>query len=181
MLTKKQIQEIREHLERAQNHLFFFDNDNDGLISFLLLRRFIDRGKGIHIKTFPGLDKSYYKKIQELRPDYIFILDKPAVSEEFIEIVKQDNIPIVWIDHHQVEKPKDEYVNYYNPFFNDRTNEPVSYLCYKITQKKEDIWLAVIGCISDFYMPEIYKEFEEKYPELGKKNPKSPFYFLYYS
>lgn len=32
MLTEKQISEIREHLEKAQNPLFFFDND-DGLCS----------------------------------------------------------------------------------------------------------------------------------------------------
>ena len=44
MLTKKQINEIREHLEKAQNPLFFFDNDPDGLCSFLLLQRYIGRG-----------------------------------------------------------------------------------------------------------------------------------------
>ena len=36
MLTKKQKTEIKEHLEKSQNPLFFFDNDNDGLMSFLL-------------------------------------------------------------------------------------------------------------------------------------------------
>jgi len=45
MLTETQINEIKEHLEKAQNPLFFFDNDNDGLASFLLLRRYIDRGR----------------------------------------------------------------------------------------------------------------------------------------
>ena len=32
MLTEKQLKEIREHLEKAQNPVFFFDNDADGLI-----------------------------------------------------------------------------------------------------------------------------------------------------
>src|SRR3989339_1553001 len=132
MLTEKQIREIREHLEKAQNPLFFFDNDNDGLVSFLLLRRFIDRGRGVAIKSFPDLNLSYYRKVQELKPDYIFILDKPIVSLEFLERAKKDNVPVVWIDHHQVDKPEIEGVSYYNPFFNDGTNEPVSYLCYKI-------------------------------------------------
>lgn len=181
MLTEKQIIEIREHLERAQNPLFFFDNDNDGLISFLLLRRFIDRGKGVAIKSFPDLNIDYYRKVTELKPDYVFILDKPVVSKEFIDKVKKDNIPIVWIDHHQVDKPDFEGINYYNPFFNDSSNEPVSYICYKITGKKEDIWLAVIGNISDCYLPDFYNEFYEKYPELGKKNPHSAFDLLYNS
>lgn len=181
MLNEKQVIEIREHLEKAQNPLFFFDNDNDGLTSFLILRRFLDRGRGVAIKSFPELNLSYYRKVQELKPDYIFILDKPVVSKDFIERVKKDNLPIVWIDHHQVEKPEIEGVSYYNPFFNDGTNEPVSYLCYKIANKKEDIWLAVAGNISDCYFPDFYQEFEKKFPELGKKNPKSAFDLLYNS
>ncbi len=179
MLTEKQTKEITEHLERAQNPIFFFDNDNDGLTSFLLLRRFIDRGRGVIIRSFPELNPSYYRKVIELKPDYIFILDKPVVSSEFIEKAKKDNIPVVWIDHHQTEKPEDKYINYYNPFINDKTNEPVSYMCYKISNRKEDLWLALIGCISDCYMPDFYQEFEKQYPELAIKNPKSPFNVLY--
>jgi len=181
MLTARQIDEIREHLEKAQNPLFFFDNDNDGLMSFLLLRRYIGRGKGVIIRSFPDLNVSYYRKVEELKPDYIFILDKPIVSKEFLEKVKKDNLPVVWIDHHQVDKPEDPDINYYNPFFNDKTNEPVSYLSYKITNKKEDIWLAIIGNISDCYMPVFYDSFEKEYPELAKKNPKSAFDVLYNS
>jgi len=181
MLTEKQIEEIREHLEKAQNPLFFFDNDNDGLTSFLLLRRSIGRGKGVAIKSYPDLNVSYYRKITELNPDYVFILDKPVVSPEFLEKIIADNIPIVWIDHHQVEKPEIEGINYYNPYFNDQTNEPVSYLSYKIANRKEDIWIATIGCVSDALVPDFYPEFELKYPELAKKNPKSAFDVLYNS
>ncbi len=181
MLTNNQVSEIKEHLEKAQNPLFFFDNDNDGLISFLLFQRFIQRGKGIAIKSFPDLNESYYKRVKELNPDYIFILDKPLVSEKFLEKVKQDNIPIVWIDHHQEQKPSDDYISYYNPYLNDKTNEPVSYLAYKITNKKQDIWLSVIGCISDCYIPDFYPEFTKEFPELSIKNPNSAFDILYNS
>ena len=181
MLTEKQMKEIREHLESAQNPLFFFDNDNDGLSSFLLLQRFIGRGKGVIIRSFPDLNSSYYRKVNELKPDYIFILDKPLVSPEFFEKAKKDNIPVVWIDHHQVDKPLDDYVHYYNPFFNDSKNEPVSYLCYKTCGRREDIWLGMIGCISDCYMPDFYPEFFKKYPELCINEPKSAFDLLYKS
>jgi len=180
MINQKQISEIREHLEKAQNPLFFFDNDNDGLCSFLLLQRFLGRGRGVVIKSFPDLNVSYYRKVVELKPDYVFILDKPVVSKEFLDKIKQDNIPVVWIDHHMVDKPEDE-VHYYNSYHNDKTNEPVSYVCYNVTNKKEDIWLAIIGCISDCYMPDFFEEFNEKYPELSKKNPKSAFDLLYSS
>ena len=78
MLTEKQVKEIREHLEKAQAPIFFFDNDADGLASFLLLRRYINRGKGVAIKSFPDLNESYARKLYELKPDYVFVLDKPT-------------------------------------------------------------------------------------------------------
>ena len=185
MLTESQMSEIREHLEKAQNPLFFFDNDNDGLMSFLLLRRFIDRGKGIAVKGSHSLSRTYYKRIKELNPDYIFILDIAAVEKEFLELIEKDCLPVVWIDHHDVHIGTDVPItnhpsfSYYNPYHKDKTNEPVSYLCYKIINQKKDIWLAVIGCISDYYLPDFYNEFEEKYPELSKKNPKTPFDVFY--
>ncbi|MBA7634037.1 hypothetical protein ES703_41611 [subsurface metagenome] len=151
MLTKNQISQIKEHLDKAQNPLFFFDNDVDGLCSFLLLQRCIGRGKGVAIKSFPGLIVDYFRKVGELNADYIFILDKPVVSEEFWKRVEQINIPVVWIDHHEINKEDiPEFVNYYNPLFNkSKSNEPVTALCYQIINKKNDLWLAVIGCISD--------------------------------
>jgi single-stranded DNA-specific DHH superfamily exonuclease len=170
MLTDKQIKEIREHLEKAQNPVFFFDNDQDGLCSFLLLQRYIERGKGVPIKSFPELDPDYFRKVSELNADYIFILDKPVISEKFWKEVEQVNVPVVWIDHHEVQIKVPDFVNYYNPIYNkNKTNEPVSALCYQISQRKEDIWIAVIGCISDKFLPDFYDKFLEKYPDLGCK------------
>jgi single-stranded DNA-specific DHH superfamily exonuclease len=172
MLTKKQMNEIREHLEKAQNPLFFFDNDPDGLCSFLLLQRYIGRGKGIAIKSFPDMNADYFRKAIELNADYIFILDKPVVSADFFEEVKKFNIPVVWIDHHKIEGLKvPDFVYYYNSAFkNPKKNEPVTYLCYKTTQRKEDLWIAVIGCISDRFVPEFYSAFAKSYPDLSIKS-----------
>lgn len=181
MLTEKQLKKIKEHLEKAQNPIFFFDNDNDGLTSFLQLRRMIGRGKGIPIKSYPDLNAEYFKKVKELDSDYVFVLDKPVISEDFLNQVKEYNLPLIWIDHHDIEPPKQKWINYYNSFKEKKTNEPVSYICYKITNKKDDIWIAVIGCISDAFIPDFYEEFCKKYPELGKKNPKSAFDILFNS
>jgi single-stranded DNA-specific DHH superfamily exonuclease len=182
MLTKKQIEEIREHLEKAQNPLFFYDNDPDGLCSFLLLQRYIGRGKGIAIKSFPSMTSDYFKKALELNADYIFILDKPVVSAEFFEEVKNFNIPVVWIDHHKMEGLEvPDFVYYYNPAFkNPKKNEPVTYLCYKITNKKDDLWIAVVGCISDRYVPNFYLDFLKQYPDLAIKS-KDAFEIFYNS
>jgi len=176
MLTKKQILEVREHLEKAQNPIFFFDNDGDGICSFLLLQRYIGRGKGVAMKSADS--GNYFKKVQELNADYIFILDKPFVSEKFFEEVRQVNLPVVWIDHHENNNIPN-FVNYYNPLLNKgKTNEPVTELCYRIAEKKDDLWIAVVGCISDGTIPDFYPEFERKYPDLFIDSDKS--FDIYY-
>ncbi|MBT4257719.1 DHH family phosphoesterase [archaeon] len=182
MLKKKEIEEIREHLERAQNPVFMFDNDQDGLCSFLLLQRHYKRGLGVCIKSFPELDVNYFRKVEELNADYIFILDKPMVSEEFWKEVEQVNIPVVWIDHHKIDKKTiPEFVNYYNPIYSDGESEPVTVLCYEIVKKnKKDLWLAIVGAISDYYLPKYYKDFQKKYPDLATRSvEKDPFNVLF--
>ncbi len=191
MLTKKQVKEIHEHLERAQNPIFFFDNDCDGLCSFLLLQHWLGRGKGVSIKGSASLEKEYFRKISELNADYVFILDKPKVSQEFFDKVNQINLPIVWIDHHALAQEIPDFVNYYNPLVKKKTKkinflkeesiaEPVTALCYQVTQKKDDLWLAVAGCLSDKFVPKFYSRFFKKYPELCIKS-KSAFEILYNS
>jgi single-stranded DNA-specific DHH superfamily exonuclease len=180
MLSDKQLEEIKSHLNAAQNPVFFFDNDQDGLCSFLLLQKYIGRGKGFPIKTSPAMTKDYFRKVEEFNSDYIFILDKPEVSEEFVDEVEKKNIPIVWIDHHNISKEKiPSYINYYNPLLNkDKTNEPVTYICQQIANRREDLWIAVVGCISDNLVPDFYKEFMKDFPDLCKdyKNAFDLFY-----
>lgn len=168
MLTQLQNDEIKEHLDSSQNPLFFFDNDPDGLCSFLLLQRFSGKGKGVPIKSFPSLHKKYFRKVNELNADYIFVLDKPLISEEFIEEARKENIPIIWIDHHEFsQKNIPDNVYYYNPLYNEhKTNEPVTDLCYKITNNKKDLWIAVVGCVYDKFLPDYYQQFRKEYPEL---------------
>ncbi|MFC1710870.1 hypothetical protein ACFLZJ_01805 [Nanoarchaeota archaeon] len=179
MLTQKQIKEIKEHLEKAQNPVFFFDNDADGLCAFLILQRYLERGKGVPVKTYPELDAGYFRKVEEFNSDYIFILDKPLISDSFWEKAEQVNIPIVWIDHHQEGQTTiPDFVNYYNPlqhkdkkkdgkFHDKRMGEPTTYLAYLVTQRKQDLWLAIIGCIGDKFIPEFYSDFKKEYPDLS--------------
>lgn len=177
MLTKEQIVEIREHLENAKNPIFFYDNDPDGMCSFVLLRRLIGRGKGVIIKSMPSLDTSYFNKVEEFKADYVFVLDKPVISPEFIELVKKAGIPLVIIDHHNV--PIIDTENYYNTFHTSGKSEPVSYLCYKISGRKEDDWIAAIGCVTDAYLPDFMGEFKEEHPDLIDFKYKTAFDILY--
>lgn len=181
MLTKKQVDEIKEHLDKAQNPIFFFDNDPDGLCSFLIMRKFCEKGKGVQVKSYPAMNKDYFRKVSELNADYIFILDKPIVEKDFFDEAEKINIPVVWIDHHDVQAEIPDFVNYYNPMLNKkRTNEPVTHLCYQISGKKEDLWLDVVGCVSDHFYPETYPDFAKQFPELAFDSKES-FDILYKS
>jgi nanoRNase/pAp phosphatase (c-di-AMP/oligoRNAs hydrolase) len=169
MLTKNQVSQIKEHLEKAQNPVFFFDNDADGLCSFLLLQKYIGRGKGVPVRSFPGLTDSYIKKITELNSDYVFILDKPVVEESFFREIEKINLPVVWLDHHKIDNNKiPKFVNYYNPVLQEsgKSVEAVSAFCYQISKREEDLWIAIVGCVSDNFVPEFYSEAVEKYPDL---------------
>lgn len=179
MLTEKQVAEIKEHLQIAQNPVFFFDNDEDGLCSYILLRKYCGKGRGVPIKSFPELSVEYFKKAQELNADYIFILDKPLVSIDFLNEAHKYNLPVVWIDHHPTESKIPKFVNYYNPLLNkEKTNEPVTALCYQISNRKEDLWISIIGCISEKFAPPNYEKFKEQYPELTSDSSKP--WDLYY-
>lgn len=184
MLSKKQLSEIREHLERAQNPIFLYDNDVDGLCSYVVLRKFIGRGKGVAVKSHPDLDVRYAKRVQELGGDYVFVLDRHSLGNEFVKELEMLHIPIVWIDHHDVEIQEYSYslLHRYNPNKNKKkSSEPTTYLCYSATERKEDIWLVLIGCIADHYMPDkkFVDYFLENYSHFWGKDITEPFQALY--
>ncbi|MEK6894634.1 MAG: hypothetical protein AABX10_04175 [Nanoarchaeota archaeon] len=182
MLTKKQLSEIREHLEKAQNPIFLYDNDVDGLSSYVLLRRFIGRGKGVAVKSHPIIDVNYAKRVQELGGDYVFVLDRHSLGDNFVNEISMLQIPIVWIDHHDVSEEEHSYsmLYRYNPMKNKKkSSEPTTYLCYSATKRAEDIWLVLIGCIADHYLPDFVSEFANNYGVLWGKDIKEPFQALY--
>ncbi|OYT36895.1 hypothetical protein B6U91_00065 [Candidatus Pacearchaeota archaeon ex4484_71] len=180
MISKSKSREIRDLLEDSQNPLFFFDNDQDGLCSYLILRRFLGRGRGVPVKTNP-LTKEYIKRVREFSPDRVFVLDVPEISNDFLEELFESNIPLVHIDHHKVQRSKYyNKISYYNSSSRSGDGEPVTVICYNVAEKREDIWLGVIGAISDKYFPPFYKVFLSLYPDLALES-NNPFEILYNS
>lgn len=163
--NSKDLKDIREKILDAQNPLIFFDDDPDGVISYILIRRMIDfKGSGTIVKSSPILKKIYLNKVIEKNPDLVIILDKPKVEDEFLNKVK---VPIIWIDHHQPQNPESKNIIYFNPRnYDDGDNRPTSYLCYKINGNKKEMWLSMIGCVSDWYLPDFREKFIEQYPDL---------------
>jgi len=160
MLTQTEVTFLQKELETAENPLFIFDDDADGFCSFLLLYRMHHKGRGLVLKTSPKLDGRLVRKVQEINPDKIFVLDVPIIDSEFVDQIKK---PIFWIDHHQpLSVPG---TRYYNPRLQDiKAYVPTTRMAYQISQNKEDLWIATAGCLADWYMPDFIEEFAEKYP-----------------
>ncbi len=164
------LETIRKLLKESNNPLFFYDDDPDGLVSYLLLKRGFDKGTGIIIRvrgTSFNEEELYLNKIEEYNPDLVVFLDKPTLNQEVFDKI---NVKKIWLDHHEVVDVKGVY--YYNPRIkNKRDNKPTSYLCYKVTKK--DLWLASVGTIADWSLV-LFTNFKKKYGDLvtGVKNLK---------
>ena len=157
------IKEIRKILEKSSNPLFFYDDDPDGLVSYLLLKRKYKKGIGviIRVRGMHGVDEDelYLRKIEENHPDVVVFLDKPTLTQEIFDKIDVKNK--IWIDHHEPAKIKD--VLYYNSLIEDKKNNPVSYICYQIVEN--DLWLAAVGVTAD-WSTALFKDFKKEYPEM---------------
>lgn len=163
MITLKK---IREAIEKSENPLIFFDDDPDGLCSYLMIRRYFNKGKGYLLKSSPKLDVSYAEKVRGYSPDLVLVLDKPIIEQEFVDNV---SVPIIWIDHHPIVKIKG--VRYYNPRLkNKKDNRATSYWCWSLTRK--DLWLAAVGVVADWQQALLLKEFSKRYPNYLRKDVK---------
>lgn len=160
MITEEQMAEFRKLLDESERPLFFFDDDPDGLCSYLLLKKYAQKGRGVVIKAAPMLGTQYNRKIHEYRPDRIFVLDKPVLEQDFID---EAGVQVVWLDHHPIVDVKG--LKYFNPLFKDsKDNRPTAYWAYRIAGGH--LWIAMAGCIGDWFVPEFASEFAEKYPKL---------------
>lgn len=165
MITDTDALTIKTRLEQSQRPLFLYDDDPDGVCSFLLLYRYFQKGQGIIVKSSPEVKaEQYLEKVQRYDPDLVIILDKPLVEREFIQEIKTD---IIWIDHHEPVKNLPKKVSYYNPMTISTQGSSTTTQCWKIIEKPEEIWIAAVGSISDWtYVPKIMQSTRKIYPDL---------------
>lgn len=172
-LSKIQISQIKEYLDNCKNPLFFFDDDQDGLCAFLQLYRYKKEGKGMIVKTTPKLGTVFVRKVEEYQPDKIFILDVAVVEQDFLDEMK---MPVIWIDHHGPFER--DNVKYFNSRISDwEDNHPTSYMCYQVV--KQDLWIATIGCVADWFIPPFISEFKKELPGLINEPYKMPGDIIY--
>jgi len=170
VLTDKQCKEIRKQLDNCKRPLFFFDDDPDGMSSFILLYKYKGEGKGLPVKSAPIVDEKFIYRVEEYQPDLVVIVDVPMVDQDFLDAVK---VPVLWIDHHgPYERQK---VKYYNPRVNDpKDNSSTAINCYKIANNKKDLWIGMVGGVGDWQLPYFTKEFANLYPDFLDKDVKRP-------
>lgn len=161
MLDEKTIVSFRQTLEQSAHPLFLFHDDPDGSTSFMQLQKWRGEGRGIIVKTGPRITVDFVRKVQESGADLVVILDIALVDEAFIQ---QAGVPIVWLDHHGLEEPHGSA--YINPRAWGQSTPPC-YMSYQVTGKK-DPWLAMIGCVGDWFMPppDLVTTFRVRYPEI---------------
>ena len=144
---EEELEKIKKYVEKSENPLIFFDDDHDGLISYILLKKNYDKCKGIIVKAGMKDETIYFRKIKEYSPDLILILDRAEISQELIDSV---SVPIIWIDHHPLLDRKG--VNYFNPRkYDSNDNRPTSFWCYNLV--KNNLWVALVGIFGDYYLP----------------------------
>ena len=168
MIPDEKLKEIKKFLDESSNPLFFFDDDADGVSSFLLCYHHKKKGHGVIINSSPRVTKQHLRKVKEYNPDLVVVLDLAEIDQEFI-----DNCPckVLWVEHHQVLERKE--VNYYNPrMWPPEDNRPVTYWIYKAIGGP--IWIATLGSVGDWYMPEFLHEFKENYPDLMESEVNNP-------
>ncbi len=170
VLTPKQCKEIKDALDMSARPLYIHDDDPDGTCAFLLLYRYKREGKGFPLKTRPLVDENMIPYVEEYKPDLIFILDIPNVSQDFLDRV---SCPVVWIDHHGVQDRKG--VKYYNPRKNDPADiSSTTINTYYVVQNQDDLWIAMLGGVGDWQLPLFLPEFCEQYPKLLDASVKRP-------
>ena len=149
---------LKSELESSSRPLIFYDDDPDGLSSFLLFYRYIREGRGIVVKSAPRLTEEDARRVAEFGPDKVFVLDIPIVDQEFVDKAKTK---VIWVDHHKPIKLHGVY--YFNPrVYKEDIYFPVSLTAYNVV--KQDIWIAAVGVTGDFLVPPFLDEFKKQYP-----------------
>ena len=155
---QEELGSIRTAVQGSARPLIFFHDDADGLSSFLQIYRAIGEGKGVVIKATPMVTAQYLRKVAEYQPDAVFSVDLAMMEQEFAD---QAKTPIHWIDHHEPQSLRN--VHYYNP----RVKKPdiyvpASHICYEALH--QNMWIALVGSVGDWYLPYYAREFSLKRP-----------------
>jgi single-stranded DNA-specific DHH superfamily exonuclease len=163
MVSEFNLHKFKEELIQCSRPLFLFDDDPDGLCSFLLLYRFVKKGNGRAIKG-STINNNMIDFVNSYQPDLLVVLDKADIEEEFLEGI--DCKKVIWIDHHKPVKKK--VTLYLNPMIDSDDNSATSYWAYKVVE--QDLWISAVGMVSDWQLPDkkMIASLKKNYPDFLK-------------
>ncbi len=177
MIPQEQIDKFRKILDESGRPLFLFDDDPDGICSFIQLYKYAGKGTGVIVKASPILPEMYIRKVKEHSPDIVVVLDKPDISHGFLDHCKT---PIVWLDHHPPPEHIRQSIRYFNPRVKDpEDGSPTAYWAYKVAQQHP--WLAMTGIVGDWQLTDLAPEFSKEHPDLLSPDITTPQDALYQS
>ena len=168
MLTKQEIQLLHKTITTSARPLVFFDDDADGLASYLLIQDTNAEAHGIRAARGPQLTHHFIGFVRRTHPDTVLIIDKPLVDEEFF---RQVTTPTLWLDHHDPQAYQQHkqhaHIQYLNPASNDsEDHRPTSYWIQQALQGP--IWIAAAGVTAD-WDSSLLDAFRKEYPKLAPK------------
>ncbi len=161
------LKSLGQRIINSPSALIFFDDDPDGLSSFLIIYKLIRDVHPILVKG-SSVNCKHYSKYKDSMFKEVFVLDKPMIDPEFFRCVSQ---PIIWIDHHSIANVNNN-IYYFNPRMFDKEFYLPTSMCifHALRSIKQDsfleeyCWIALIGAIGDYYFDEeLVKKFFKKY------------------
>ena len=178
VVLEEDLQTILNNADQAKNPAVVFDDDGDGVCSFLQLHKFLEM-RGIDLKKWatlrtkrPVIKDKLSELISENHVDSLFVLDIVGAKERFFSDL--NGTKITWIDHHAMcddnRDLPERKLNYINPSLRRLTKEvpyfPTSAICYEAW--RQDAWIAAIGYLSDGALPMALLDLFHEYSYLLK-------------
>lgn len=149
---------VRSLIRNAKNPIIFFDDDADGIASFLLTQRVLGNTLYAPVKKRENIGEVLAKLADDLGADLTIMLDVAQIDDGFFSQPRE----IVWIDHHEPIERTD--VVHYNPKRDGEDAPPTSVLVYELLGGPE--WIAAVGSVADYHVPPFIENVREQYPQL---------------
>ncbi|MEM7825599.1 MAG: DHHA1 domain-containing protein [Candidatus Aenigmatarchaeota archaeon] len=153
-LFKKGISFIQT-INHKDKILLIYHKDLDGLTSALIFLKYAKRNGIKILKRVPSSNEEIdeiIKKIKSFDKILIFDIDISYMKKKLVKVNKE----MLIIDHHPPRANLNtKKIVYINPrLLNPKIYQPTSYITYKLVSKisnvKDEEWLAVLGTISDY-------------------------------
>lgn len=162
---KNKLEELLSILNSSKNSIYiFYDNDSDGLCSFLQLKNSFNSIKGGHFITKEAdVQKIAIDSIHP-RTTHILFLDTPSIEQDSLLLLFERNLQVLILDHHSIQSKtlksynKEKKILYINPLcYDSHDSRPITYFSYLLSDKtKYNLELALIGSVADFYITPIF-------------------------